>query len=212
MKQLTVFEEDTVPEEDSPNTEDENKDPNKKPKRSFMDLPWGTISGVAGSILLIGVVLGAIWLLLFSPIPTPNTEEAAEIIQEDITATMNTAQAYTVNNERSNTSMLTVETEDGTCKYFRVHSDGLYQAFESEGRVSSGYLNFEPFNYPQSYYTDNAGDNFKVFEYHHSEEEMQHGVHVNMVVGGGFSGDPRSIDISNQYSSHMDVESDSFCF
>lgn len=214
----TVYEEDSVLNEHTQNKGKQYStspkhgkvDPPKdsKPKKSIIDLPWGTIGAIAGVILIIGVIIGALWLLLFAPVPTANTEEAAQTIQQDLTSALSTARAYEISNEGSNVSMLTVETEEGTCMYFRSRGDGLYQVFEIEARVAPGYLNFEPINYTQAY----SPDSDPTFEYHHSEEQLRHGVYADLVIGGGFAGDPRSVSISQQYPANPDVTSESYCF
>lgn len=207
---ITGFEEDTVTAGDDVDSVFIDE-PEKKTENSGEG--FGRFIGffaIGGVLLIVASMIAAIAWLMFAPSPSANTQEAADIIRDDISSSMITANAYrVVNNEETGASVLTVETEEGTCKTFRSLPGGVYQAFESEGRVTSGYLDFEPVNYRRAFVADSAAP---VFAYHHSEEQLRHGVYVNMVAGYEVSLDPRAANVSGQYQSNVDVESESFCF
>lgn len=207
---ITGFEEDTVTAGDDVDSVFIDE-PEKKTENSGEG--FGRFIGffaIGGVLLIVASMIAAIAWLMFAPSPSANTQEAADIIRDDISSSMITANAYrVVNNEETGASVLTVETEEGTCKTFRSLPGGVYQAFESEGRVSPSYLDFEPVNYRRAFPSDMSSP---VFQYHHSEEQLQHGVFVNMVTGFELNLDPRAAIIADQYPANLNVESESFCF
>lgn len=177
-------------------------------KRSVLLLlgTWAMIGAV--SLIILAMALAVVWLL-FAPNPSAQAQEAAEIIEEDISAALSDAQAMRIDNSADDESVLTVETAEGTCKAFRVLNDGRYQAFESEGRIPPGYMDFEPVNYTQAHIAENT---YPAFDYHFSPEELRHGAHVNLVIGATSTLDSRALDISGGYRADLDTESESFCW
>lgn len=213
-------------------------DPNALPESlhdGFSDRREGTSPSMAsvpkftsvGGILLTGVValigiailVSTVWLL-FTPSPTSTTEEAAEIISEDLENTLSEARAFQIENpgyndetgtiaDTGNVSTLTVETESGMCRVYRATGDGSYRSVSSEGRLISSYLRFEPVNYMDAHAENNS---MPVFQYYHSADERQHGVNVNMRAGPEESIDEHTVDLSGQYTSNQNVSDESFCF
>lgn len=196
-------------EADKTNSSDENgKEQGQGSQEERRKFPLVTLFMLAGTFVVVSLMGVSVWWLLFSPSPSTNVQEAADIITEDISATMSTAEAFTVSNS-SEESVLTVETPDDTCKVFRSLSDGSYQAVESEARLESGQMRFLPVNYHRAYSEDDA---HPVFEYHHSEEELQHGVYVGLSIGDSNPHSEAAVNISGDYDANMDTTDESFCF
>lgn len=188
---------------------DNNDDSSGKKSLWLAQVPFVTAASLFGVGVLIALMGLAFWWLLFAPSPSTNVQEAAEIITEDLTETMSTATAFTVSNS-SNASVLTVETSEGTCKVFRSLPNGQYQAIESEGRLDAGPMRFLPLNYHRAFPAGDSED--PTFEYHHSPEQLQHGVYVNLSVGNANPDSEASVDVSGDYSANMDTGDESFCF
>lgn len=223
---ITMFDEDYGPEGErsgvageSPDVSDGSHDNNTEPESEKEDsgdetksggFPFASllaIAAAAGVVLLVGL---AFWWLLFAPTPSTNVQDAASIIEQDISTTMNTAEAFTVSNS-SDASTLTVETEEGTCKVFRSLDNGSYQAIESEGRLDTHLMRFLPLNYHRAY-PSNEHDDDSAFEYYHSPEQLQHGVYVNLSIGDNNPNSDAAVNISGDYGANMNTTDESFCF
>lgn len=215
MSRLTMFEEDTAPAE---TTDDDNSVSDEG--RESNGSSWGHIGSllvkvgvILGSVIVVGLIVLALWWLLFAPSPSDNVVEASSIIEDDIESTLSSAEAYRISNAEGDSggyeSVLTVETPENTCKVFRAVSGGGYQAVESEGPIDISYLRLQDENYEHVHLSDGGSE---AFEYYRSGEHLKQGVAVNLRVGQQSLDNSRSVNIAGQYGSGNNAVDESFCF